>query len=1434
MPSTIPSLILCGPQTIPPTAESLEQLAAYLEQSSELKPLLEAALDLPTLLEALKRRDPRLPTFPDAPWVGMTKWLSPSGSKSPLIVPESLPNTILAPLTVILHIVEYLQYLDSLRLDDAHAYIRDTVAAARKDNTNVMFQGLCIGSLTAMALGVSSTREEIGSNAVIAMRLAMCVGAYVDSERPDMTAGGSKITSDVVCITTRWDADCSREQVEDVLRRYPEAYISVELDANSVTIAALESEALSLGRDLNSKEPAPWFLDVSNALCSLTLSGSTKPTILELGPVSCIPPSLSSMPGVDIVRGSLSSLQPGYKHPENAIAIIGAACNYPGANTLDELWDIISSGQVMYSEASPGRFGHLADSSSKPGVTVSGNFISDAAQFDNGLFHISPREATYMDPQQRIALQVSYQAVESSGYFGFGFGFENAGSFADVGCYVGVGSSDHEHNVNSNKPTAYSFTGSSRSFISGRISHYFKWTGPSMTIDTACSSSGVAIHQACNAIAMGDCSVALAGGVHIMSSLPGHQNIAAAGMTASTGPCRPFDADASGYSRGEGCGFIVLKRLSTALEHNDKILGVIPATATSQSDGTYGITVPVLDSQVNLYKKALSRAGMETSDVSYVEAHGTGTPRGDPIEYRSIRNVFCSAERSHERRHKLHQGSVKSNIGHTEAASGVAGVLKVLMMFKHGQIPPQANFACLNPIIPTHDNDDIEITNRSRRWNCRFRAALVNNYGASGNNTSIVVCQPPPPATGPLRQNPSLNRYPFLISAHAQASLRRYCLALANYIEAGERSLAEIAFLVARQQHRRLRHRIVFSATSLSELQGLLRRHSKNIDAIPLQLHPTKQTKPVVLVFGGQTGSTLHFNKDVYDACYHVRQSINKCDGFLQQMGHSSLFPDIFSQSPIDEIVNLHSCLFSIQYACAVAWLTAGLSVDRVIGHSFGQLTAMCISGIITLEDALQLVVGRAELIRDHWGDEKGIMISVDIHRDGAEALAQSATTGVMEVACYNGPNNHILVGCEADIIGLERKLSLSARRLKTTHGFHSRLFNPLMSPYLNLARSIIYRTPIIPIETCSKDTSWTAFTADVVVEHSRKPVYFYDAVRRIETDIGPCIWLEAGSGSGVVTLTRQSLSLEGHTLCAMQLGKRGANALESVVDATMELWRQGTSIQSLLYHPRNMGVLSGSDLPGYQFDTRSYWLPSAVLDTTHLSQSSLCYQTNFPPGSSDGLAAMSSPRLQEYNPSSITIPVAEILHELTGLHVAELAPQATLADMGMDSIAMLELEARIESAIRIKTLGIVDLASTFETLCDRIAAQRTVAAPIESFNSISSQWPPPESGSPSSPFESDDEIQSTQTQDIEFSLRKATMQKLANILTSHLGTTDTVFPSSQLHSLGFDSLDILDLESEIHAVFGVKVSLLSLGSGMTINDLLALIPRGSVGKLQL
>ncbi|KAL3476509.1 hypothetical protein BJX99DRAFT_258441 [Aspergillus californicus] len=1257
MASRLPSAVVCGPQTTPPPQQCLEHLRSRLLNDPELKLLLEATLELPSLLSRLQGNDENLHQLSALPLSHFRNWALDTGHVVAFDVPETLPNILLSPLTVLIHIVQYIEYLDSLASDneDVHNRVR---AAGITGHSG--FQGLCTGSLSATALACSPTRAEIGQNAARALNLAVCIGAYAD-----IAQNGSRDSdSSVGCAVARWRVNSNRAELEEVLSRFPEAYVSVDLDECSATITARETDLPALRAELAGKsisfanlqlkgryhskgnesslekllqfcesepslrfpalselgrsdtgnspqlhetclrsiltERANWHLAISETaktLSSALPNGADSAVILELGLVGCIPPSLAASSQLRIIRADAirerQKEQPHkYSYPDQCIAIVGAACKYPGAESLDELWNLVSTAQSRHGQVPRGRYYHAADlRRSREGHRrekgkANGNFISGAEYFDCAFFGISPREAMYMDPQQRVALQVAYRAIESSGYFAP----LQEHRATDVGCYLGVGGSDYEHLVNAHSPTAFSFIGTSRAFVSGRISHFFKWTGPSISIDTACSSSAIAVHQACRAILAGECSMALAGGVSIMCSPCTHGNLATANFLNSTDtPCRPFDVGANGYSRGEGCGMVVLKKLSAAMADADQVLGVIAATATNQSDGSSLITVPVSASQVSLYRQALSRAGMTPGYISYVEAHGTGTPRGDPIEWRSINEVFGRDGNS-----RVHVGSIKANIGHTEAASGVAGVLKLLTMIHHQQLPPQANFTGFNAAIPQDELRLLAIPRKSLRWDTGFRSACVNNYGAAGNNTVVIVCQAPSGATTAAestgRSEGKLARYPIRICAHSTASLHKSCAAIAQLIATKRPALPDVSFSLARTQNPRLSHHVIFGASSLVELQHILESPSK----LNANLHIVSGCKPVVLVFGGQTGMTVHLSRAAYDMSCLLRKHLDHCDFLLREMGLPSVFPAIFSDAPISNVILLHCAFFAVQYACAMAWLDSGLLVQRVIGHSFGQFTAMCVSGVITLCDALKLVSGRAKLIESEWGSEKGAMLSVKADRQAVLSLTESETSVDIEVACFNAVASHVLVGSEAVI---ERLIAgagrVKMRRLNTSHGFHSRYVDAVLDQYLQLAREVPYSAPNIPIETCSESRGWDIFTPELVAEHSRKPVYFVDAVHRIRERHGPCLWLEAGPGCKGVALAKKALGGldNSDSFHGLQLGA-GPDPMQSLVDTTVRLWKEGVSVSFWKHHPIESPTYDRIDLPGYQFEENSHWLP--------------------------------------------------------------------------------------------------------------------------------------------------------------------------------------------------------------------------------------------------
>lgn len=523
---------------------------------------------------------------------------------------------------------------------------------------------------------------------------------------------------------------------------------------------------------------------------------------------------------------------------------------------------------------------------------------------------------------------------------------------------------------------------------------------------------------------------------------------------------------------------------------------------------------------------------------------------------------------------------MKSNIGHTEAASGVAALIKAVLMLQKGIIPLQANFTTLNPKIKWLHSDRMEIPRTSMPWNSEFRAMCINNYGASGSNAAMIVCQPPETSS---HQNRSLPKYPIFISAFSKASLTMYCSVLQRQLPSVS-SLADLAFNLADKQNRSLPHALIATTTSLAELNEQL--------GICASAQLPVQTKPVVLVFGGQTTNIVNLCKIVYDSSALLRFHLDHCDNLLRSVGLTSLFPDIFEAEPIDDIVTLHCRLFSLQYSCAKSWLQSGLHVDTMMGHSFGQLTALCVSGYLSLEDGLRLVSGRAALIQRCWGPEKGFMISVEADSD---TVLQLVSDHKVEIACYNSRTSHVLVGDRTSIEAIEdatAAASIKSKRLNVTHGYHSVFTEPILPGLAKLAAALVWRKPTISLETCSDGRSWEQIEPKLIAEHTRSPVYFVDATERIAQRLGPCTWLEAGSGSPIISMIRRALGPSNssqHQFQAIQLGTSDASG--SLAESTVNLWRLGYKVQFFPFDRCQKQEYRNINLPPYQFEKTRHWL---------------------------------------------------------------------------------------------------------------------------------------------------------------------------------------------------------------------------------------------------
>lgn len=885
-----------------------------------------------------------------------------------------------------------------------------------------------------------------------------------------------------------------------------------------------------------------------------------------------------------------------YKYPKEAVAIIGASCRLPGANDLDELWDLVSEARSTHQQVPKeridlhGSFRASQDEKYMSKRTFYGNFIDDPDAFDNNFFGTNAKEAASMDPQQRILLELAFQAMESSGYLG-----RHRRKAGDpYGCFIGASFVEYLENTNSHAASAYTSTGTIRAFLAGRISYHFGWTGPAEVLDTACSSSLVAINRAVKAVQTGECPVALSGGIGVMSGITNFIDLGKAGFLSPTGQCKPFCQSADGYCRSEGGGLVVLKLLNKALEDCDPILGVLAGSSTNQGGLSAAITIPHSEAQINLYRTVLRQAGMTAEQVTYVEAHGTGTQAGDPLEVASIREVFGGANRTIG----MSLGSIKGNIGHCETGAGVAGLLKVLAMMKKRSIPPQAHHKTLNPKIPALEADQMRITLKKQSWNAPLLASLVNSYGAAGSNAAVICVEGPPHRHDVDRKDrdstSSEQLYPIILSAANQPSLRANILKLRKYLETRRADIliGDLAFTLSSRRGRQA-YKLFTSASSIPDLIETL---EKNESTAGQNVPRVEDRKPVVMAFGGQSKQTVGLSKRVYDEHPHFRDMVDACDALARSMGVAPLLPSIFeTEQPVEDVAVLQCGTFAVQFAAAQCWTDAGLPVDAVVGHSFGELTGLVVSGVLSLRDGMRVVATRAQLMAARWGPERGAMMNIFASpADVEKIVANSRGFGApVEIACINAANSTVVVGSHSDIGLLEKQLQESPdpvrhQRVDVTHGFHSRFTEPLLNELDEVAGQATFNKPIVHLETCTQAALNDTIPPSHVANHARQTVFFQDAISRLENRLGKaCIWLEAGFNTPIIPMVKRALKdPASHVLTSM---RTESNSL--ITDTVMSLWQQGIPVSHWNFINAHESGLQQQWLPPYEFLKSSHWI---------------------------------------------------------------------------------------------------------------------------------------------------------------------------------------------------------------------------------------------------
>ncbi|MFO1456197.1 MAG: SDR family NAD(P)-dependent oxidoreductase [Steroidobacteraceae bacterium] len=738
------------------------------------------------------------------------------------------------------------------------------------------------------------------------------------------------------------------------------------------------------------------------------------------------------------------------------IAIIGLGCRVPGAQDPAAFWQLLSSGTDAISPPPLARFGNIADAS----ILRSAGYLDSVDGFDPAFFGISKREADGIDPQQRLLLEVSWEALESAGLA------PDRLERSRTGVYIGIGSSDYNSlQLAAADPAllnAHYASGVAHSVASGRISYVLGLQGPSVSIDTACSSSLVALHLACQALRVGDCRTAIAGGVNLMLSTEPFVAFAESRMLAPDGRSKAFDASADGFGRGEGCCVVVLKRLGDAQADGDTIHAVIRASAVNQDGPSSGLTAPNGPAQEAVIRDALRSAGLAPAAVSYVEAHGTGTQLGDPLEVQALGAVFAPGR---DPAHPLHIGAVKTNIGHLEAAAGLASLVKVVLALQNRTIPAHLHFREASPHIPWAQLP-FKVPTALTPWEPvdGRRIAGISSFGFSGTNAHVIVEEAPPrpPMLGATRRPAEL----FTLSARSVEALRVLAArdrgALACAVDA---DLADVCF-TASAGRAQLGERATIAASSVADLRAGLDAlaHGDLVESVRCAHVGRRDPPRIAFLFTGQGSQYVGMARELYSMAPAFRAALDRCAAVLDRRLPRPLLAVLHGEAEstrtLDQTAYTQPALFAVEYALAELLGSWGIHPSIVLGHSVGEYTAACVAGALDLESALELIAERGRLMQSLPAG--GAMCAV-FAEEGEVSVAVRQHAGHMAIAAVNAPGQTVISGAAEPVASIAAEFKARGRRvqpLTVSHAFHSPLVDPILDEFERVAARARFATP--------------------------------------------------------------------------------------------------------------------------------------------------------------------------------------------------------------------------------------------------------------------------------------------------------------------------------------------------------------------------------------
>ena len=896
---------------------------------------------------------------------------------------------------------------------------------------------------------------------------------------------------------------------------------------------------------------------------------------------------------IEELQGRLEASERAKREP---IAIVGIGCRLPGgAGSPDALWQLLRDGVDAIGEIPSSRWdidAYYDADVSAPGkmATRHGGFLREVDRFDPQFFGIAPREAASMDPQQRLLLEVAWEALEHAGIAPAKLSGSRSGVF------IGINTGDYAQHILNTRGVegldAYYASGIAHSIASGRLSYVLGLHGPSISLDTACSSSLVALHLAVQSLRQGESSLALAGGINLMLSPETTITLSKYQMLAPDGRCKFGDAGADGFVRAEGCGVVVLKRLSDALADGDRVLAVIRGTALSQDGASSGLTAPNGPAQEAVIRAALANGGVTPHEVSYVEAHGTGTALGDPIEVQALGAVFGPGRAAEQ---PLLVGSVKTNLGHLEAAAGITGLIKLVLMLEHGQVPASLHFSTPSPHI-AWDELPIGVPVELARWqpSGARRVAGISSFGFSGTNVHVVLEQPP--ASVPVTSAVERPLHALPLSAASDGALRELAGRYARFLAAdAEPNLADVAFS-AGSGRSHFAHRLALVAADSAAAAEALAAFGRGEGATGLSArHVERADAPkVAFLFTGQGAQYAGMGRGLYASQPVFRAALDRCAAILATHLDRPLLDVIFAEPGsaaaglLDQTAYTQPALVALEYALAELWRSWGVSPSAVVGHSVGEYAAAIVAGVLSLEDGLALVAARGRLMGALPAG--GAMAAVFAPAATVEASI-AGYAGRVVVAAYNGPQHTVVAGPEEDILAVVERFTTAgtrARRLNVSHAFHSPLVDPALDALERAAADVDFKPPRLRLLS---NLSGAAAGHEITTpaywrRHAREAVRFAQAVEQLSR-LGCELFIEIGPHPTLLGIAQEELAPDrGVWLPSLRKGRDDWQILlESVAGA----YTHGASIDWAGFdrpYARRKLVL-----PSYPFQRERHWV---------------------------------------------------------------------------------------------------------------------------------------------------------------------------------------------------------------------------------------------------